>query len=588
MKKTKVVMTKVPASSQYKAGDVIEATGAQLDTLSEGGHEYITAAEHEANEATQKLNDRIVKAREFGIDGAIAKAIARGAFLPKEDTSQVREKALKMEEFSDGMGVEHIEGIKAKGAAVEDPLKARSTSGNEGGEGQLIRAGESSFRDTFKEYITASEPFRKTLKQGGIVGACGSSESESQKKAMADATTLARSKGAVVSRLSDMIKAGADYKWEDVVKAADYVDPAAGNLLGQLNSDIMLNFNFGHLENQLAPLDDITTDISDTPVRFMNRASSRYILVPGFQSKTNTNAWVDGTGGTVDVDIIMNHHIGVPLAWNNNIIGATTRNFPSEFRTPQMYSIGQAIIYYLINNIVNGNNRYSNDGVTVNVVKPAAKFDGVNAGTPFKLKAASGGATSLRTFTSDLPAAMDLAQFPGGEEDEMEEVLRWAWVHTMVYAAATADSNLILNQTLQRLGNKINPNAMVTGKINRLGNISFRKSQLITDQNVLVADPTNASSQVVSTGDFTKATMMGACGTRSGLMFTSRLPLDYTKLLGVEGGFAVEVATTPKLGIKMAIVKHLDHNYEIAKMRGSIMFGTSIGDERQIGQCVNQ
>ena len=80
---------------------------------------------------------------------------------------------------------------------------------------------------------------------------------------------------------------------------------------------------------------------------------------------------------------------------------------------------------------------------------------------------------------------------------------------------------------------------------------------------------------------------MGACGTRSGLMFTSRLPLDYTKLLDVQGGFAVEVATTPRLGIKMAIVKHLDHNYEIAKMRGSIMFGTSIGDERQIGAFVN-
>lgn len=581
----KVVIKVAPSGAPFKAGDVVEATGAKLDEMSKEGVEYVTAAEHEAAETVRKQNERITKARETAVDAAIAKAVGRGSFLPKEDTAPIRAKALKMEEFSDGMGVEHIDSLPTKG---EDPLKARQTTGHDGEDSrQLVRAGELSFRDTFKEYVTASEPFRKTIKQGGIVGACGSSESEGQKKAMAEATTLARAKGAVVSRMAEMIKAGADYKWEDVVKAADYVDPAAGNLLGQLNADVMLNFNFGHLENQLAPLDDITTDISDTPVRFMQRASSRYILVPGFQAKTNTNAWVDGTGGTVDVDIIMNHHIGVPLAWNNNIIGATTRNFPAEFRTPQMYSIGQAIIYYLMDNIVNGNSRYANDGTTVTTIKPQAKFDGVNAGVPFKLKAASGGATSLRTFTSDMPAAMDLAQFPGGEEDEMEEVLRWAWVHTTVYAAATADSNLILNQTLQRLGNKINPNAMVTGKINRLGNISFRKSQLVTDQNTLIADPTNASSLVVSTGDYTQASVMGACGTRSGLMFTSRLPLDYTKLLDVQGGFAVEVATTPKLGIKMAIVKHLDHNYEIAKMRGSVMFGTSIGDERQIGQCIN-
>lgn len=582
----KVVIKIAPSGAPFKAGDVVEATGARLDEMQAQGTEYITLDAHESAEKARKQEERLLKARETAVDGAIAKAVGRGAFLPKEDTTAIRAKCLKMEEFSDGMGVDHIDGLTSKTEA-EDPLKARQFKGGDGDERQLIRAGETSFRDTFKEYLTANEPFQKTLKQGGIVGSLGASESESQKKGMVEVTSLARAKGAVVERMANMIKAGADYKWDDVLKAADYVDPAAGNLLGQLNADVMLNFNFGHLENQLAPLDDITTDISDTPVRFMQRASSRYILVPGFQSKTNTNAWVDGTGGTVDVDIIMNRHIGVPLAWNNNIIGSTTRNFPMEFRTPQMYSIGQAIMYYLIDNVINGNNRYANDGATVSIIKPAAKLDGLTAGYQFKLKADSGGAVSLRTFTSDLPLAMDLAQFPGGDEDEMEEVLRWAWIHSTVYAAATADSNLILNQTLQRLGNKINPNAMVTGKINRLGNISVRKTQLMTDSNTLVADPANASSLLVQTGNYKTATIMGCCGTRSGLMFTSRLPLDYTKLLDVQGGFAVEVATTPRLGIKMAIVKHLDHNYEIAKMRGSVMFGTSIGDERQIGQTIN-
>jgi hypothetical protein len=177
---------------------------------------------------------------------------------------------------------------------------------------------------------------------------------------------------------------------------------------------------------------------------------------------------------------------------------------------------------------------------------------------------------------------MDLAQFPGGDEEELDEPLRFAWVHTTVYASATADTNLILNQTLQRLGNKINPNAMVTGKINRLGNITFRKSQLVSDQNSLVVDPNNASSQIVQTGNYANATTLGVAGTRSGLIFTSRLPLDYTKLLDVQGGFAVEVATTPKMGIKVVILKYLDHAYETANMNAKIMFGTAIGDERQL------
>ena len=50
----------------------------------------------------------------------------------------------------------------------------------------------------------------------------------------------------------------------------------------------------------------------------------------------------------------------------------------------------------------------------------------------------------------------------------------------------------------------------------------------------------------------------------------------------VQGGFAVEVATSPKLGIKFCIVKFLDHAYETANMRASLMFGTAIGDERQL------
>jgi hypothetical protein len=105
---------------------------------------------------------------------------------------------------------------------------------------------------------------------------------------------------------------------------------------------------------------------------------------------------------------------------------------------------------------------------------------------------------------------------------------------------------------------------------------------LVSDQNSLVVDPNNASSQIVQTGNYANATTLGVAGTRSGLIFTSRLPLDYTKLLDVQGGFAVEVATTPKMGIKVVILKYLDHAYETANMNAKIMFGTAIGDERQL------
>jgi hypothetical protein len=165
---------------------------------------------------------------------------------------------------------------------------------------------------------------------------------------------------------------------------------------------------------------------------------------------------------------------------------------------------------------------------------------------------------------------------------------RWAWVHSTVYAAATRDPALLLNQTLQRLENKINPNVLATGKINRLGNIIFRKSQLVSDQNTLAVDPNNASAQIVVPGDYTKATTLGLAGTRSSLVFTSRLPVDYTQGIGVTGGYATEIMTSPKMGIKFVLFKFLDHKYETANMVLKIMFGTALGDERQIFPMVNQ
>ena len=78
------------------------------------------------------------------------------------------------------------------------------------------------------------------------------------------------------------------------------------------------------------------------------------------------------------------------------------------------------------------------------------------------------------------------------------------------------------------------------------------------------------------------ATYCGLCGTRSALMFVSRTPLDYTKVLpDIPSTAAVELATEPRTGLPFLIVKFLDHAYETANMRVQTMFGTAIGDERQ-------
>jgi len=86
----------------------------------------------------------------------------------------------------------------------------------------------------------------------------------------------------------------------------------------------------------------------------------------------------------------------------------------------------------------------------------------------------------------------------------------------------------------------------------------------------------------MSPGDYTKATYIGVSGTRSALLFVSRVPLDYTKVLpDVPATAAIELVTEPRTGLTLMVLKYLDHSYETANMRVQLMFGTAIGDERQ-------
>ena len=64
--------------------------------------------------------------------------------------------------------------------------------------------------------------------------------------------------------------------------------------------------------------------------------------------------------------------------------------------------------------------------------------------------------------------------------------------------------------------------------------------------------------------------------------------MDYSKIMPeIPNTAAIEVVTTPKLGISFMVVKYLDHAYETANMRAQLMWGTAIGDERQGLPLVN-
>ena len=269
----KIKLTSVPAESKLKAGDWVTVSGAELDTLRASGHQFITESE-----------DRLICAREVAVDNALK---ASKAFAPKDTESIIacRADAIAMETSKDGLGVTYIRNLPALQATDRSQ---RQTSADDGTiQANRVETGEIGLRETVKAFLQASEADHKLLRNGGIIRA-----TKNDVKGIEEAVANAQSKSILAASMCDMIGRGGNFQFtEEFVKATydGYADPAGA--LGVLNTAITLQMNLGHLENQLIMLDDITTDVTGTPVLFEQWARSRYIKVPGVMLKTSSNSW---------------------------------------------------------------------------------------------------------------------------------------------------------------------------------------------------------------------------------------------------------------------------------------------------------
>lgn len=573
----KVFIIKVPSEgAMCKVGDWLPIkASAELDALSAKGYEFQTEAEHNAIKATadaeKRANDNAIRARETLIEGALTAARARGVYAEKENVDTVRAEALEMEAFKPGMGVKFLNDKQV--VKAREDLTQRLIL--QAGEVMPVRIVSDSVRDLVGGFIQASEPFTKTAKQGGIL-----TLARNNQQAMTEAIMASRNRALIVGELIKAIEGGADFTLQDMVKAGDYVDPAANNPLGTLNSTLVLTWNLGYLRNQLPMLTDIVTDISSQPIAFGQMAKTRYIAVPKYQKKTASTAWSTAqTGNTVDVNVSCNIYNGVPIAFPETLLGATVRQLHNEMKTPQLYSLGESIIYNLVNTIINGNTRFANDGTTTTTIKFGTVAEG---GTATGIAAFGISGSTLATFTADLPSYMDTGKLPGGDEQSGEDLQRFAWIHHTVYASLAADTNLMLNQSIWGAVAGKGGNLMATGLLPPLGNIKVRKSQLVRDG--LTEDSNGATPALYSIGvpATAPASTLGFAGTRNSLLFVSRVPTDYTKVMPeIPSTAAVELVSEPLTGLTFMVVKFLDHAYEVSNARVALMWGQAIGDERQ-------
>lgn len=577
-----VIGQTVPQGVELAPGSRHDMDVTEIQALDVKGVPYMLASEYDANErikaAEQKSKDQVKASSIALITAAVVRAKDRKAILPKDESvlaeSLANAEALDYSVKATELIVSKVDAMQA--SVVPTKNGERITTSHDGT--TFIEIGDEGFKETVKAYFKVSEPFLKEHKNGGAVRACG--RGESAIPALNALVKASQERAIVAQRMTDFIVKGANIsenELRNIVKAGDYPDPASNNPLGVLNTGMLVQMNLGMLSYQLAILDDITTDVAGAPVLFNQMVRTRYLQIPKVMLKTNTNAWpVAGapTGTTVDVNVTMDTHAGVPLSIGNGVLSSTPRQLFNEQRQPQLYALGQYVLYKLIYNIFNGNTRYANDASTTSTI--------TFANTPYSV--ASGG-SNLATFTADLPEYLDELRMPGGDEAPGDDNLaRFVWVHGRIYAIAAADTNFVLNSSIQGIRGQTPNNPLLTGRYERIGNLKFRKSQLMTN-NVSAtgsgADSTTNGIEVAA-GDYAAAASVGFAGTRSSLLFVSRVPNDYTQVLpDVPSTAAIEMVTEPKTGLTFTIVKFLDHAYETANCRVQLMFGTAIGDERQ-------
>jgi hypothetical protein len=480
-------------------------------------------------------------------------------------------------------------------AALETPnLTARQTQSDAGQfvTGTKFERGDVGLRETVRGFLQASEADYKMLKNGGIIRACESSEKE-----MGDQFIQAKQRSEMLSDIVTAINGGANVNLtKDFITAAydGYADP--NGALGVLNNAITLIQSFGHLENILLPFKDIITDTSGVPVLHKQWARSRYQRVPGVMIKTALNSWETNytSGYDQDVSVQMANFAGVSIGVNNFVQGTSIRSLIGEQKNPLLYALAQYMFYTVINGAINGTLRFANDGTTQTTITAASQF----VDPTFGKGAFNVAGANLATFTSALRAAMNKSQMPGGDEPAgVEDLMRYVWANTDLEATISADVVFQQLQSIQGIAQNKGENLIQTGMFTRIGNNKFRASQLICDNNSLdngtasgittggagTGADSGTNAMFVVPGNSSTSKVVGIGGTRNGLMFVSRPPLDYTKGdSGIPQTAAVEMFVTPKLGIPFMIVKYLHHGYETQFMRAESQWGVGIGDERQL------
>jgi hypothetical protein len=564
----KVVITGVPAESKFKVGASLDLSGAELDVLTEAGHEFITAAEHAANEREKQTITATRNAMKGLVIQAVSKAVEREAIVPKGDGANSAETitATAVKQIEQGADPEFvvafIDGLPGKADKVLASRITRFQNDQNGVSFNNLVVTGTDIKDATKGYVKAMES-QETL--------CRSNQWD-------EALKQSREAGVILSQhhikandalLTDMV-AGATRFDPKTVRAATFSDP--NSQVGALAGDLILMRNLGFLKNKLNWMKYLTTDLSGEPAKFGQAILTRYITPPGVLT------WVPGVGFTSDATTISDHSAGttqsgatvagtavtrtlsVPSTTDKSVtlnmfkateitfpvstLSGTMRNLFAEQYSAQLYSLAEVINQYVLAGIFAA----TWTGTKTSYVKSLANWN-------------LAGMIGVKN-------AMTISKIP--------DVGRFALLHSFYHDKLLEDSNLLSAKAILALLNK-DQSSFESGEVPTLFGVKPLESQL--------SSATSAGALTTWTTDSTLGTtaMVGFAGNMSSFLFVSRPPQDWTTTLtqlGIPSTASIRLVTEPDSGLTVMVFSYADNGTMSINQRVCVMYGAAQGDPR--------
>ena len=374
--------------------------------------------------------------------------------------------------------------------------------------------------------IGSQDP-RQSLKAMGSLCA-----SNAKSESLPEKFKIAREISAIYVREIKPLLAKGDYNLP--LEAADYAggDGLASATIGTLSGTLVAQRVLDFFKIEFPILDAITTDFSDQPAQFDQMTKTRIITKPAVLTYSATPGADGRPAGyviatqaiTTDVNITLGNHTAVAIQFDANTLASTSRQLFVEQAAPAAYALAKDLVDAL----------YA-------VITPA-------------------------NFTTNTPISVGATSYGRPTFAQAARVLN-------KLGAPMANRFCLSNSDYQQ--NLIQDPSLVSLAV-------FQMKELITQSTlppIAGFQPYEAPNLPATA--FSGKTLQAFFGHKSSLLVQSRIPNDWSTVLGASSGYGMaSIVTNADTGISALLVQYSNPRSAYAEYRLAWMYGVAAGQQQ--------